>query len=300
MMQRFVERVLSRVMAASPRYSKTQIVLFMGCYARATVKRNLKMKPNRRVLLAYAVFFVGMIFVLWGVTPLHAQESPSVLGDLALVKYVCSGNVENQGVLLPASCADANNPNGADVPVFAVNGAVSFVYRVNYTCPPGSICASLPPISVTIADNQLLGTTPTEFGPLLDGNGNGMLDANDSWLYKVNGLQAINLSATSVLPNGAPVPSGCAAASDGGGVRPTYVNSARVTGPSVSQEDAAAYCNPLTPVPTAVPTPVPTAVAPSSPATPPVAIPEPTTVILFGAGLTALSAALRARRRAGR
>ena len=270
------------------------------------------MKPNRVVLLAYAVFLVGMFSCLWGATPLQAQESPSVIGDLALVKYVCSADVGAQGVLLPAACTDADDPNGADVPVIAVNGALSFVYQVSYTCPPGSICAPLHPISVTIADDQLSGTIPTEFGASFDSDGDGLLDPNDSWLYKVNGLQAIDLAATSVLPNGAPVPSGCAAASDGGGARPTYVNSARVTGPSISQENSAAYCNPPTAVPptavppTAVPptsvppTAVPTAVAPNQPATPPVAIPEPTTVLLFGAGLTALSAALRARKRAKR
>ena len=270
------------------------------------------MKPNRVVLLAYAVFFVGMLSCLWGATPLQAQESPSVIGDLALVKYVCSADVGAQGVLLPAACTDADDPNGADVPVIAVNGALSFAYQVSYTCPPGIICEPLHPISVTIADNQLPGTIPTVFGALLDGNGNGLLDPNDSWLYKVKGLQAIDLAAASALPNGAPVPSGCAAASDGGGARPTYVNSARVTGPSISQENSAAYCNPPTPVPSTPvpstpvpstpvpPTPVPTAVAPNQAATPPVAIPEPTTVLLFGAGLTALSAALRARQRAGR
>ena len=274
------------------------------------------MKSNRIVFLVCAALFV--LYGLLMVTPLHAQESPSAIGDLALIKYVCPGDVGDQGVLLPAACTDADDPNGADVPVIAVNGALSFVYQVSYTCPPGSICAPLHPISVTIADNQLPGTIPTEFGALLDGNGNGLLDPSDSWLYKVKGLQAIDLATASALPNGAPVPSGCAATSDGGGARPTYVNSARVTGPSISQENSAAYCNPPTPVPptavppTAVPPPttvpptavpptaVPTGVAPNQPATPPVAIPEPTTVLLFGAGLTALSAALRARKRAKR
>ena len=258
------------------------------------------MKSNRMVFLVCAVLFV--LYGLLMVTPLHAQESPSAIGDLALIKYVCSGDVGDQGVLLPAACTDADDPNGANVPVIAVNGALSFVYQVSYACPPGSICAPLHPISVTIADDQLSGTIPTEFGASFDSDGDGLLDPNDSWLYKVNGLQAIDLAAASVLPNGAPVPSGCAAASDGGGARPTYVNSARVTGPSISQENSAAYCNPPTPVPSTPvpPTPVPTAIAPSQPATPPVAIPEPTTVLLFGAGLTALSAALRARKRAGR
>jgi AraC-like DNA-binding protein len=43
---------------------------------------------------------------------------------------------------------------------------------------------------------------------------------------------------------------GCANVSDGDGARPTYVNSAQITGPSASNTDAAAYCNPV-PQPTA-------------------------------------------------
>lgn len=266
-------------------------------------------------MLTGAALLAGVLFAVLGFAPVSAQDSPAVIGNLALVKYVCPTNVGNTGTSLPAVCANANDPNGSDVPVIPVNGDVSFIYRVTYTCNTGVICEPLTPISVTIADNQLLSTTPTEYGPELDANNNGLIDPDDVWLYKVNGLNAIDLAAATVLPNGTPVPSGCAAAQ--GGSRPTYINSARVTSPSASQEDPAAYCNPpATPTPTAtststatptptgtqLPTPTPTQTLvprPTDSPQRPVEIPEPITVVLFGTGLAALSAALAARKRSG-
>lgn len=264
-------------------------------------------------MLTGATLLAGVLFAVLGFAPVSAQDQPAVIGNLALVKYVCPTNVGNTGTSIPAVCANANDPNGSDVPVIPVDGDVSFIYRVTYTCNTGVICEPLNPISVTIVDNQLSSMTPTEYGPELDANNNGLIDPDDVWLYKVNGLRAIDLAAATALPNGTPVPSGCAAAQ--GGARPTYINSARVTSPSASQEDPAAYCNPLataTPTPTLTPTPTgtqpptptatPTIPAPRPTDSPqrPVEIPEPITVVLFGTGLAALSAALAARKRSGR
>ncbi|HHY57353.1 MAG TPA: PEP-CTERM sorting domain-containing protein [Chloroflexi bacterium] len=258
-------------------------------------------------MLTGAALLAGALFGVFGVAPAAAQDDPAVIGNLSLVKYVCPTNVGNTGTSIPAICANANDPNGSDVPVIPVNGDVSFIYQVTYSCNPGVICEPLTPISVTIADNQLPSTTPTEYGPQLDANNNGLIDPGDIWLYKVIGLRAIDLAVATVLPNGTPVPSGCAAAQ--GGSRPTYINSARVTSPSASQEDPAAYCNPLaTATPTFTPTPTgtqpPTATPTQTPAprptdspARPVEIPEPITVVLFGTGLAALSAALAARKR---
>lgn len=265
-------------------------------------------------MLTGAALLAGVLFALFGFAPVSAQADPAAIGDLSLIKYVCPTNVGGTGTSIPGVCANANDPNGSDVPVIPVNGAVSFIYRVTYSnCPLNAICEPLDPISVTIEDTQLPTTTPTEYGPELDANSNGLIDIGDVWLYKVNGLQAIDLAAATVLPNGTPVPSGCAAAQ--GGSRPTYVNQARVLAPSASQFDPAAYCNPqatatptatLTPTPTGTqsPTPTPTPTTPvprptDSPARP-VEIPEPITVVLFGTGLAALSAALAARKRSAK
>ncbi|MFM7582546.1 MAG: PEP-CTERM sorting domain-containing protein, partial [Caldilinea sp.] len=68
----------------------------------------------------------------------------------------------------------------------------------------------------------------------------------------------------------------------------------QITGPSASNTDAAAYCNPV-PQPTAVP---PTAVPPvPTPVPAPVPIPEPLTLVLFGTGLAAAGIAARLRKR---
>jgi hypothetical protein len=263
-------------------------------------------------MLTGAALLAGVLFALFGFAPVSAQDDPAVIGNLALVKYVCPTNVGNTGTSIPGVCANANDPNGGDVPVIPVNGDLSFIYQVSYSCNPGVICEPLNPISVTISDNQLPATPATVYGPEVDANSNGLIDPGDTWLYKVNGLQAMDLAAATVLPNGTPVPSGCAAAQ--GGSRPTYINRARVSAPSVSQEDPAAYCNPqATVTPTLTPTPTGTQSATATPtatATPgprptdsparPVEIPEPITVVLFGTGLAALSAALAARKRSAK
>lgn len=275
------------------------------------------MKKSRIIgMLASAAILLGALMVLLTSAPVLAQDDPAVIGDLALVKYVCPSDIGESGVVIPVGCADANDPNGGDVPVIPVDAALSFLYRVEYSCPPGAICEPLNPISVTIADNQLPGTVPSVYGPLVDTNTNGLIDPGDVWLYKVRGLTAINLSQPGlVLPGGGPIQA-CSGAGDGGGTRPTYVNSAQVTGPSASDADPAAYCNqlvpptptntPVTPDPTATNTPVtPAATATATPIpgptpTPaPVPIPEPVTVVLFGTGLAALSAAIAARKRSG-
>ncbi|MCS6825896.1 MAG: PEP-CTERM sorting domain-containing protein [Caldilinea sp.] len=274
--------------------------------------KNLKIAATS---LGAVLLAVGFLALIGGATT-FAQEGPAVIGDLALVKYVCPSDIGENGATIPAGCVDANDPNGADVPVIPVAGSVSFLYRVTYSCPPSVVCEPLNPISVTISDNQLPSTVPSVFGPLNDANNNNLLDPGDVWLYKVRGLSAIDLAQPGVtLPGGGPV-AGCANAGDGAGSRPTYVNRARVTGPSTSDEDPAAYCNPpatptptatvVQPTPTDTPTSTPTQVivtpiiTPTPGPTPtPVPVPEPVTVVLFGAGLAALSAALAARRRSG-
>jgi carbohydrate-binding DOMON domain-containing protein len=81
-----------------------------------------------------------------------------------------------------------------------------------------------------------------------------------------------------------------------------------VTAPITSNSDVAHYCNPVVPTPTPTattqvptPTPTPTTQAPTPTFTPeperPVQIPEPVTVVLFGTGLAALSAAMATRRK---
>ena len=259
--------------------------------------------------LAVGLVLLGTFFFVTGVAPAAAQE-PTVIGTFALVKYVCSADIGATGSTVPSTCVDANDPNGANVPVLAAGSALSFLYEATYTCPTGSVCTPINPISITLADNQLPGIAPAVYGALQDVPSTGVIDPTDIWLFVVRGQQAINLTnAGLTLPGGGPI-QGCANVSDGDGARPTYVNSAQITGPSASNTDTAAYCNPV-PLPTAVPPTAlpptavpPTAVPPTAtpiPSTPaPVPIPEPMTVVLFGTGQAALSAAMAARKRTGK
>lgn len=254
------------------------------------------------VSLAAVLWLVGAFLFVVGSMPVLAQE-PTVIGNFVLVKYVCSSDIGSTGSAVPGSCVDANDPNGANVPVLAAGSALSFLYEATYSCPAGSVCTPINPISVTVADNQLPSIVPAPYGPLQDGSNPGVVDPNDVWLFVVRGQQALNLNNSGLLlPGGGPV-QGCANVSDGDGARPTYVNSAQITGPSVSNTDVAAYCNPV-PLPTAVPpTAVPPTAVPPTPVPPtpaPVPIPEPITVVLFGTGLAALSAAMAARKRMGK
>ena len=257
--------------------------------------------------LAVGLVLLGTFFFVTGVAPAAAQEpaasqEPTVIGTFSLVKYVCGADIGTTGTTVPPICVDANDPNGANVPVLAAGSALSFLYEATYTCPAGSVCTPINPISVTIADNQLPGIVPVAYGALQDGTNTGVIDPTDSWLFVVRGQQAIPLTNAVTLPGGGPI-QGCANVSDGDGARPTYVNSAQITGPSVSNTDVAAYCNPV-PLPTAVPpTAVPPTAVPPTPVPPtpaPVPIPEPITVVLFGTGLAALSAAMAARKRMGK
>lgn len=272
------------------------------------------------VMLVTLTLMTGAFWVLLGGAAVRAQEEPSVIGDLTLRKYVCPTDVGENGTSIPEICDDANDPNVA--PVIPVGSALSFIYEVTYTCPTGSICEPLNPISVTILDTQLPTITPTVYGPLIDNGTPGLIDPDDVWLYKIRGQTALDLSNPPALPT--PPSEGCA--EQPGGVRPTYINLASVTGPTQSDPDPASYCNPLAPTETPTTTPAPpsptaeataTATATNTPITPiatatatlvpgptptpaPIPIPEPVTVVLFGTGLAALSAALAARKRSDR
>lgn len=143
------------------------------------------------------VWWGGLLFAV-GSMPVLAQE-PTVIGNFVLVKYVCSGDIGSTGSAVPASCVDANDPNGANVPVLAAGSALSFLYEATYICPAGSVCTPINPISVTVADNQLPSVVPAPYGPLQDGSNPGVIDPDDAWLFVVRGQQALNLNSSGLL-----------------------------------------------------------------------------------------------------
>ena len=157
------------------------------------------------VSLAAVLWLVGAFLFVVGSMPVLAQE-PTVIGNFVLVKYVCSSDIGSTGSAVPGSCVDANDPNGANVPVLAAGSALSFLYEATYSCPAGSVCTPINPISVTVADNQLPSIVPAPYGPLQDGSNPGVVDPNDVWLFVVRGQQALNLNSSGLLlPGGGPV-----------------------------------------------------------------------------------------------
>lgn len=243
------------------------------------------MRYNRFSAVAFLVLLIAALLPLLAATPAMAQ-SPAGIPGFTLVKYVCPTNLSNTGNSVPAACVHAPDPNGANVPVIAPGGAVSFLYQVAYTCTEADPvnCPPLNPSVVTVADNRLPGVIPSPYGQLT-GNGDGEFNFGETWLYVANNRTAANLATP--LPT--PAVAGCAAST--GGQRPTMNNTASVTAPYSSNTDTGAYCNPPTPTPSPTGTPTP------RPTPGPVPIPEPVTVVLFGTGLAALSAAVAVRRK---
>ncbi|MCB0065601.1 MAG: hypothetical protein KDD77_00545, partial [Caldilineaceae bacterium] len=74
-------------------------------------------------MLIGTFLFAALFLALASSTPVSAQE-PDVIGQLALVKYVCPTDVGNTGTSIPGVCSDANDPNGADVPAITIGGSV--------------------------------------------------------------------------------------------------------------------------------------------------------------------------------
>jgi hypothetical protein len=295
--------------------SASDLIRFHAEFFPSAPGESLNMKRFRPSgPLTFVALFIVLSFVsLFFAFPVAAQEpaSPAGIPSMELVKYVCPSNVPSTGSSVPAGCVSANDPNSAEVPVIAPGSSVSWIYAVSYICvqnPNPVDCPSYPPAQVVIADNQLTGVQPAPFGQL-SGDGDGDFEYGETWLYVVNNRTAVNLLTPSAIP--VPPITACGAAT--GGSRPTYQNFANVTSPYVSAQDPAAYCNPLevatptfTPTSTATPTATPTGTLEPTPTftptprpTPaprPVPIPEPVTVVLFGTGLAALSAAVATRR----
>ena len=97
--------------------------------------------------------------------------------------------VEQPGVSIVkrTNGADANDPNGADVPNIGVGNAVTWTYEVTNT---GS--THVPAANVVVTDNQT-GVTPA-FDHEQTGNGDAIFDPGEVWIYKATGT-AINLAS---------------------------------------------------------------------------------------------------------
>lgn len=125
--------------------------------------------------------------------------------------------------------ADADNPNGPDVPMIRVGDAVTWTYVITNT---GNIAFALAEVSVT--DNQA-GVTPL-FDPQSD-DGDQLLSPGEVWRYLATGV-ALDLQ----IAQNVTIVSGCGF--DDAGDRNTYANVGTVRAGDLTDADPSHYCNP--------------------------------------------------------
>jgi uncharacterized repeat protein (TIGR01451 family) len=138
--------------------------------------------------------------------------------------------------------ADANNPNGTDVPDIPVGGTVTWRYEVKNT---GNVPVARADVVVT---DDHAGVTPQ---PVLvngfvqgDTNTNNFLDPGETWIYQATGT-ALNLATTPLDPG--KIVAGVCTHGNTEPPRNGYVNQGKVTIPGSSATDPSAYCNPPNP-----------------------------------------------------
>ncbi|MDJ0767879.1 MAG: SdrD B-like domain-containing protein [Ilumatobacter sp.] len=130
---------------------------------------------------------------------------------------------------------DADDPNGADVPVIAPGEAVTWTYLVTNT---GTV--SIPLADVTVTDD-VPGVVP-ELDAGSDVGADGVLSPGETWTYIATG-DAIDVADP---PAGTPVVAGCAnSPATGSPEREAYENVGTVAVPGGSDSDPSHYCNPL-------------------------------------------------------
>jgi hypothetical protein len=129
--------------------------------------------------------------------------------------------------------ADANDPNGVDVPEIPIGAQVTWTYTVTNTGE-----THVPRAMVQVTDNQT-GVTPT-FLSEQSGNGDTIFDPGEVWIYQATGT-AIDLTAP---PAGVITTTGC---THGGQEtsRTAYINLGTATIPGATNNDPSSYCNPV-------------------------------------------------------
>src|SRR6185369_5276716 len=99
----------------------------------------------------------------------------------------CNPPVPGINIVKTTNGADANDPNGADVPEIDPGQPVTWLYTVTNTGQ-----THVPQANVVVTDNQT-GVTPV-FDHEQTGNGDIIFDPGEVWIFKATGT-AIDLSA---------------------------------------------------------------------------------------------------------
>ncbi|MBK8799795.1 MAG: hypothetical protein IPM07_27375 [Anaerolineales bacterium] len=116
--------------------------------------------------------------------------------------------------------ADANNPDAAGVPVIAPGAPVTWTYRITNT---GNV--DIPLSEITVTDN-IPGVNPIFTSVVsgdLKGDGNGLLQPGEVWLYTAAGA-SLNLSNPGPVPGLQIVPNVCRQGNAGAPGSPAYTN----------------------------------------------------------------------------
>lgn len=128
---------------------------------------------------------------------------------------------------------DADDPNGADVPVIAPGNPVVWTYDVENL---GTV--NINNTDIVVTDN-VPGVNPV-FDSVKAGDADDLLEPGEVWTYRAEGV-ALNL-ATSNLPN--LVADSCKNANGGVSGTTSYTNLGTVAVPGNSDTDPSSYCGP--------------------------------------------------------
>ena len=142
--------------------------------------------------------------------------------------------VPNVTIIKYTNGADANDPNGSDVPNITPGGVVTWTYKVTNTGQ-----TSVPRPQVVVTDNTT-GVTPT-FSSELSGNGDTIFNPGEVWLYTATGTA---LDLTLPPPAGVHTVANACTANGTQPPRTAYTNVGTVTIPGANASDPSSYCNP--------------------------------------------------------
>ena len=134
--------------------------------------------------------------------------------------------------------ADADDPDGLDVPKISPGEPVTWTYVVTNT---GTI--AIPLTSIIVTDSHA--SVNPQWAPSSD-DGDGLLSPNEQWIYRASATAADLLDPTQIA--GSSIVPGCDDDRTSiTGQRATYENVGTVTIPGFSTTDPSHYCNPAEP-----------------------------------------------------
>ncbi|MEZ4673926.1 MAG: hypothetical protein R2932_06740 [Caldilineaceae bacterium] len=164
------------------------------------------------------------------------DNTPASIGFLGFIAItqILEPDLPNVDIVKLTNGQDANDPDGADVPVIAPGAAVTWTYRVTNI---GTV--AIPDTDITVTDNVIGAITD-----IIDkGDGDTNLAPGEVWLYQAVGT-AIDLANPPDDPDLVLVSNVCTA--DGTITPPStaYTNVGIVTIPTASASDPSSYCGP--------------------------------------------------------